>query len=126
MLVVSIIFIILSALLHIYIWVLEQFLWDKPQGMKTFNLSPEFAKATKELAANQGLYNLLLAIIMLVGIIALTTDQSWGAALCFAGAGSTVIAGLFLLITSPTKAKPAIIQLTPGLIGCVLLSISLI
>ena len=126
MLIAALVFIVLSALLHIYIWVLEQFLWDKPQGMKTFGLEPEFATATKELAANQGLYNLLLAAIMATGVIALVLGQPWGAALCFAGAGSTVIAGLFLLLTSPDKAKAAITQLTPGLVGCVLLAVALL
>ncbi len=51
----------LIGLLHVYILVLEMFLWDKPQGMKAFHLTPEFAAATKTLAANQGLYNGFLA-----------------------------------------------------------------
>lgn len=51
----------LVALLHIGFLVLEMFLWDKPQGMKVFNTTPELAKQTKTLAANQGLYNGFLA-----------------------------------------------------------------
>lgn len=51
----------LVALIHVYILVLEMFLWDKPQGMKAFGITPEFAAATKVLAANQGLYNGFLA-----------------------------------------------------------------
>src|SRR5258705_11752425 len=47
----------LVALLHIYFLVLEMFLWDKPRGRRIFGLTPEFASATKSLAANQGLYN---------------------------------------------------------------------
>src|SRR5258706_4959715 len=47
----------LVALLHAYFLVLEMFLWDKPYGMRTFKLTPEFAAASKGLAANQGLYN---------------------------------------------------------------------
>ena len=47
------IFIALVALLHVYFLVLEMFLWDKPFGRKTFNLTPEFAAASKTLAANQ-------------------------------------------------------------------------
>ncbi|HPG89806.1 MAG TPA: DUF1304 domain-containing protein [Hyphomicrobium sp.] len=49
------------ALIHLYILVLEMFLWDKPQGMKAFGTTPEFAAASKVLAANQGLYNGFLA-----------------------------------------------------------------
>ena len=49
------------ALLHLWFLVLEMFFWDKPLGLKTFRLTPEFAKASKSLAANQGLYNGFLA-----------------------------------------------------------------
>ena len=51
----------LIALLHVYILVLEMFLWDKPAGRRAFGLSPEMAATTKTLAANQGLYNGCLA-----------------------------------------------------------------
>ncbi len=51
----------LVALLHTYFLILEMFLWDKPQGRKTFGLTAEFATASKTLAANQGLYNGFLA-----------------------------------------------------------------
>ena len=51
----------LVAIQHLYILVLEMFLWQKPLGRKTFRMSPEQAKATAVLAANQGLYNGFLA-----------------------------------------------------------------
>jgi putative membrane protein len=35
--------------------------WDKEQGMRVFRTTPDFAKASKVLAANQGLYNGFLA-----------------------------------------------------------------
>jgi putative membrane protein len=47
----------LIALLHFYFLVLEMFYWTKPKGLKTFNLTLEFAQASAVLAANQGLYN---------------------------------------------------------------------
>jgi putative membrane protein len=59
----------LIALLHVYFLVLEMFLWDKPLGMRTFRLTPEFAKATKALAANQGLYNGFLAAGLAWGLV---------------------------------------------------------
>jgi putative membrane protein len=58
----------LVALIHIYIVYLELFLWDKPQGMKAFGSTPEFAKASKVLAANQGLYNGFLAAGLIWGL----------------------------------------------------------
>ena len=51
----------LVALLHLYFLVLEMFFWDKPLGRRVFRLTPEFAAASKSLAANQGLYNGFLA-----------------------------------------------------------------
>jgi hypothetical protein len=43
----------LVALLHLYFLVLEMFLWDKPFGRRTFKLTPEFAAASKGLAAKK-------------------------------------------------------------------------
>ena len=58
----------LVALLHVYILVLEMFLWTTPRGRKAFGLTPEFAEATKVLAANQGLYNGFLAAGLFWGL----------------------------------------------------------
>ena len=49
------------ALIHVYIVVLEMFLWERPVGLRTFNMDEDFAAATRILAANQGLYNGFLA-----------------------------------------------------------------
>ncbi len=58
----------LVALLHVCFLVLEMFLWGKPFWRKTFKLTPEFAKASKSLAANQGLYNGFLAAGLVWGL----------------------------------------------------------
>ena len=57
----AIVLIAVVALMHLYLLVLEMFLWTKPQGMKVFRNTPEKAEITKVLAANQGLYNGFLA-----------------------------------------------------------------
>jgi putative membrane protein len=49
------------AVLHAYILVLEMFLWTTPRARGAFGTTPELAEATKALAANQGLYNGFLA-----------------------------------------------------------------
>ena len=59
----------LVALLHIYFLVLEMFLWDTPYGRRAFKLTPEFAAASKSLAANQGLYNGFLAAGLVWGLV---------------------------------------------------------
>ena len=85
----------LVALIHLYIVVLEMFLWDKPYGRKVFGNTAEFAAASKVLAANQGLYNGFLA----AGLI-------WGLSLGAAGhavqlffLGCVIVAGLYGAIT---------------------------
>lgn len=47
--------------IHIYILILEMFLWDKPTGLKAFRQTLEQARMSKVLAQNQGLYNGFLA-----------------------------------------------------------------
>jgi len=66
----------LVALLHVYFLVLEMFLWDKPRGLRTFGLTPEFAAASKALAANQGLYNGFLAAGLVWGLALGVTGDS--------------------------------------------------
>ena len=58
----------LVALIHLYIVYLEMVAWDTPKGHKAFGLTPDFAKASKVLAANQGLYNGFLAAGLFWGL----------------------------------------------------------
>ena len=58
----------LVALIHVYILILEMFLWDTPRGRKAFGTTEEFSRASKVLAANQGLYNGFLAAGLFWGI----------------------------------------------------------
>ena len=70
------IFVGIVAVEHIYILVLEMFLWTTPKGIKTFGLkSKEFAEETSVLAANQGLYNGFLAAGLLYAIF--LNDETW-------------------------------------------------
>jgi putative membrane protein len=58
----------LIALLHVYILVLEMFMWETPRVMKVFKQTKETAVITKVLAANQGLYNGFLAAGLFWGL----------------------------------------------------------
>ena len=58
----------LVALIHLYIVVLEMFLWDTTRGRKAFGTTEAFARDSKVLAANQGLYNGFLAAGLIWGI----------------------------------------------------------
>ena len=59
----------LVAIEHLYILVLEMFLWTKPAGLKAFALTAEFAEQSAALAANQGLYNGFLAAGLVWGLL---------------------------------------------------------
>jgi putative membrane protein len=114
----------LAALLHVYIWVMESLTWTSARTRATFGISEEEAQATKELAFNQGFYNLFLAIVTVVGIvIGGFGHYSAACALIFAGTGSMLAAAVVLLVSSPDKARAAITQGTLPLIAIVLMAV---
>ena len=122
----GLIFAILAALLHVYIFVMESLTWTSPRTRATFGTTPETAETTKELAFNQGFYNLFQAIVTAVGMVAVFTGhRAVGAALVFAGVGSMLAAAAVLLVSSPDKARAAATQGTFPLIAIVLLVIGL-
>src|SRR3954468_6990176 len=59
----------LVAALHAGFLVLEMFLWTRPLGLKIFRNTPEKARDSAVLAANQGLYNGFLAAGLVWGLI---------------------------------------------------------
>ena len=101
------------ALEHLYILVLEMFLWTKPAGLRAFGLTPEFAEQTAVLAANQGLYNGFLA----AGLIWSLMRKDGGISVRVFFLSCVIIAGVFGAIT----AKPSIlyVQAAPALIALI-------
>ena len=63
------ILVFIVAIEHVYILILEMFLWTKPRGLKAFGLTKEVAESSKVLAANQGLYNGFLALGLFLGLL---------------------------------------------------------
>ncbi|MGV0737904.1 DUF1304 domain-containing protein [Mycobacterium syngnathidarum] len=127
MVIAGLVFAALAAALHVYIFVMESLTWTSPRTRATFGLSEEQAQATKELAFNQGFYNLFLAIVTVVGIVAMGLGHSAvGVALVLAGAGSMLAAAAVLLISSPDKARAAITQGIFPLLAVALLAIGLL
>jgi len=108
----------LIALLHIYILILEMFLWDKPAGLKAFGQTQERASATKVLAANQGLYNGFLAAGLFWGL-SLGTD---GISVKIFFLVCILIAGLYGAATA--NKKILFIQVVPAVIGLALVILS--
>ncbi|MEV6420884.1 DUF1304 domain-containing protein [Streptomyces sp. NPDC051662] len=60
----------LVALFHVYVMVLEMFLWERKPGRELSGFDADMARATAPLAANQGLYNGFLAAGLIWGLIA--------------------------------------------------------
>ena len=108
----------LIGVLHVYILVLEMFLWDKPAGLRAFGQSPEQAAASKVLAANQGLYNGFLA----AGLF-------WGVWLGPAGDAVKVFFLLCVLVAGLYGAATAsrrilFVQAVPAAVGLALVALS--
>jgi putative membrane protein len=102
------------ALLHLYFLILEMFCWQRPLGRRVFGLTPDFARATRALAANQGLYNGFLV----AGLV-------WGLALGAGGTsikifflGCVVVAGVFGALTA--NRRILWVQALPGAIALAL------
>ncbi|MBL3685575.1 DUF1304 domain-containing protein [Leucobacter zeae] len=122
----------LAALLHVYIFFLESIAWTKPAALKTFGTTREEAESTRELAFNQGFYNLFLAVVAGVGIaFAAASDpgtaaSAAGIALLYAGAGSMLAAALVLFVTSPGKRAAAVKQGALPLLSVLALTVGLL
>jgi putative membrane protein len=127
MITAALVFAALAALLHVYIFTMESLTWTSPRTRATFGTTPEEAETTKLLAFNQGFYNLFLAIVAGIGIVAVALGHNAvGAALIFAGVGSMASAAVVLLASSPDKARAALTQGLFPVVAVVLLVIGLV
>jgi putative membrane protein len=102
------------ALLHLYFLVLEMFLWSEPFGQKTFGLTPEFARQSRALAANQGLYNGFLAAGLLWSLV----RDGGGKPIATLFLIFVVVAGVFGALTA--NRKILFVQAVPGLLALLL------
>ena len=103
-------------LIHLYIVVLEMLLWKTPYGRKAFGMTPEFARESRVLAANQGLYNGFLAAGLIWGLAAGKFDVTVFFLAC------VIVAGIFGGITASRRIL--LVQALPGAVAlaCVWLS----
>lgn len=107
------ILIALIAMLHVYILVLEMFLWDKSYGLKAFDNTLEHAQLTKVMAKNQGLYNGFLAAGLFWSLYA---PASYALALTNFFLACVLVAGIYGGLTASKKiiyiqAVPAFVAL---------------
>ena len=104
----------LVALIHVYILVLEMFLWDKPAGLRAFGQTREAAAASKVLAANQGLYNGFLAAGLFWGLVL----GPAGLAIKVFFLGCVIVAGIFGAMTA--NRRILWVQALPGAVALTL------
>jgi putative membrane protein len=114
--VVAVVAVLLVAALHAWFMVLEMVLWTKPAGRKAFGLAPEFAEATRSLAANQGLYNGFLVAGLVWGAIAAVEGVPHAFPVTCFFLVCVIVAGVFGAVTVSRKilfiqAAPAILAL---------------
>jgi putative membrane protein len=104
----------LVALLHAYFLALEMFLWDTPYGRRVFGSTPEFARASKVLASNQGLYNGFLAAGLLWSLL---DPHSHAFELKIFFLTCVVVAGIYGGLTATRKIL--FVQALPGLVALI-------
>jgi putative membrane protein len=109
------IFVALVALIHVYILVLEMFLWRTPRARKAFGTTPEFAEQTAVLAANQGLYNGFLAAGLVFGIVA---GGAVGFPVTVFFLACVIVAGLYGAATA--NKRIIVVQALPAAVALVL------
>ncbi len=117
----------LAAALHVYIFSMESLAWTKPSTRAVFGTTPEEAESSKELAYNQGFYNLFLAVVTGVGIALTASDcDEAGPALVLAGTGSMAAAAAVLVLGNPARMSAALKQGTVPLLAVVAIVIDLV
>lgn len=101
----------LVALLHVYILVLEMFLWRTPRARAAFGTSETFAAESAALAANQGLYNGFLAAGLVWGLVA----DNRGAMIFFTAC--VLVAGVYGGLTA--NRRILLVQALPGALALI-------
>lgn len=106
---------VLIGLLHVYILVLESFLWTTKRGQRAFGMSAEQAAQTAVLAKNQGLYNGFLAAGLFWSAVAPDAAMAFQLRLFFLGC--VAVAGVVGAVTAARKIL--FIQTVPAAIALI-------
>jgi len=105
------------ALEHLWFFVLESFLWQKPLGLKTFRMDPAKAAITAPLAKNQGVYNAFLSAGLVWSLLA---SEPPARAIAIFFLGCVALAGVVGALT--VSRRILLIQTVPAALGLALLA----
>ena len=121
MLIVGLVLAAAAAAFHVFIFALESLRWTEPETRKIFGVATEADAITmKQLAFNQGFYNLFLALATLLGIgLVIVGSPTVGLTLVFAGTGMMFAAALVLVLADRTKLRAATMQGTLPLLAVI-------
>jgi putative membrane protein len=111
---VALALVVLVAVEHLWFFALEAYFWDKPLGIKTFRHDPDFAKKSKPLAMNQGLYNGFLAAGLIWSVLA---PRELGLHLSIFFLSCVVVAGIVGGIT--VSKRIALLQAVPAAVALI-------
>ena len=118
---------LVAGVLHVVIFCAESLWWTKPAVYKGFLMTAEQAETTRLLAFNQGVYNLMLAVAALGGLLLWAMDyETVGLTLAAFGCLSMVVAAIALLGSAPKLKRGAAAQGAPALIFLILLLVRVI
>ena len=106
--------VVLVALIHVYILVLEMFLWQRRTGRRIFRTDQQFAEQSAPLAANQGLYNGFIVAGLVWGLLA-SDPAGFQAQVFFLSC--VILAGVFGGLT--VSRRILFVQALPGAVALV-------
>ncbi len=124
---ISFFFFFIAGLVHIFFFILESFLIQKPDGHKYLKISKSDHAAIKPWAFNQGFYNLFLALGVFLGLYFVLKLQVQIAGVVTSVFGFGMIgAGLVLFFSEPKLRKGAYLQIIPPVLGFFFLAFHII
>ena len=118
MLIAAVVLAVLAGLLHVWIFVMESVLFDRPSIHARFAVRSQDVPVVRPWAYSQGFYNLFLGIGALVGaVVAASGSHAVGLALVLASCGSMLAAAVVLVASQRTMARAATTQGTLPLLA---------
>jgi len=112
---------LLAAAIHVWFFVLESLLFNRPGVAARFGLrTDEQIAAVRPMAFNQGFYNLFLAVGIAAGIAQIASGaEVAGRSIVLFACLCMVWAGIVLFVTSKRFFQAALVQLVPPLVAIV-------
>jgi putative membrane protein len=112
---------LLAGLIHVYFFYIESLAFTR--FAHRFGVEQSSLPQIKVWAFNQGIYNLMLAIQMFVGLSMIYTQQRSLAGFLVGFSGLTmIVAGICLYVSAPHLRRASIIQILPPTIGFIFLA----